>query len=203
MKKYGITFLGEEKHVMNYVTVKCLDGCPHDDDEIWQMALTKIKKVLLEEIRTIKNNPSESIKLNWDPKPVINLLDSEQFHEHYQELTSTREEQKQHLKEINIQLCDYCLIPCDFQYCNEYDLIYNLLPHMIYAILEEKEPISSCALELKSIFNPNSNSDSNDNKNNSSSSIQYGNKNNSDSNSNSNSKQYITLPDLNKKQELK
>ncbi|KAG9298533.1 hypothetical protein G9A89_018892 [Geosiphon pyriformis] len=124
------------------------------------MALTKIKEVSLEEIRTIKNNPPEPIELNWDPKPVINLLDSEQFHEHYQELVSTREEQKQHLKEINTH---------------------------------------SCALELKSIFNPDSNSDSDDDKNNSSSSTQYSNKNNSDSNS----EQYITLSDLNKKQELK
>ncbi|KAG9287353.1 hypothetical protein G9A89_023724 [Geosiphon pyriformis] len=47
-------------------------------------------------------------------KPVINLLNLKQFHEHYQELALTREEQEQWLEEINTKLCDHCLIPCDF-----------------------------------------------------------------------------------------
>ncbi|KAG9291464.1 hypothetical protein G9A89_021883 [Geosiphon pyriformis] len=64
-------------------TVKCLDGCLYNDDEIWQIALTKIKEALPKEIRTIKNNSPKLIKLDWDPKPVINFLDLEQFHEHY------------------------------------------------------------------------------------------------------------------------
>ncbi|KAG9302464.1 hypothetical protein G9A89_006428 [Geosiphon pyriformis] len=36
-----------------------------------------------------------------DPEPVINLLDPEQFHEHYQKLAPMREKQKQCLEEIN------------------------------------------------------------------------------------------------------
>ncbi|KAG9307408.1 hypothetical protein G9A89_017237 [Geosiphon pyriformis] len=78
---------------------------------------------------------------------------------------------------------------------------------MIYTISEEIEPISSCTLESKSIFNPNSNPNNDDNKNNGSSSVQNSNNNdnnsNSDSNSNLNYEQYIVLPDLTKKQELK
>ncbi|KAG9303401.1 hypothetical protein G9A89_013727 [Geosiphon pyriformis] len=54
-----------------------------------------------EEIKTIKNNLSESIELDWDPKPVINFLDSEQFYEHYQELAPIREEQEQCLEQLN------------------------------------------------------------------------------------------------------
>ncbi|KAG9298007.1 hypothetical protein G9A89_018835 [Geosiphon pyriformis] len=65
------------------------------------MAFAKIKKVSPEEIKTIKNNPLEPIELDWDPEPVINLLDPKQFHKHYQELAPTREEQKQHLKHDN------------------------------------------------------------------------------------------------------
>ncbi|KAG9291633.1 hypothetical protein G9A89_022052 [Geosiphon pyriformis] len=88
--------------------------------------------------------------------------------------------------------------------CN---FIYNLPSHMIYTIPEEKEPISSCASESESIFNPNSNSDNDDNKNTSSSSIQYGNNNDNNSNSDLNSdpdyEQYIALLDLAKEQELK
>ncbi|KAG9296693.1 hypothetical protein G9A89_001325 [Geosiphon pyriformis] len=69
---------------------------------------------LPEEIRTIKNNLSEPIELDWNPEPVINLLDPEQFYKHYQELAPTREKQKQQLEEINTRLCDYCLILYDF-----------------------------------------------------------------------------------------
>ncbi|KAG9297090.1 hypothetical protein G9A89_019371 [Geosiphon pyriformis] len=152
IKEYGTTFLGKEEHVMNHrQAAKCLDGCPHNDDKIWQMALTKIEE----------------------------------------------------LKEINTKLCDYCLIPCDFQYCNKCDFIYNLPLHIIYTILEEEKPISSCTSELESIFNLDSNSDNDDNKNNSSSSIPNDHKNYNDSNFNSNSKTYIALPNLIKKQELK
>ncbi|KAG9305309.1 hypothetical protein G9A89_007804 [Geosiphon pyriformis] len=74
---------------------------------------------------------------------------------------------------------------------------------MIYTIPEKKEPISNCVLKLELNFNLDSNSDNNDNKNNSSSSVQYGNQNSDNSNSDSNSEQYIVLPDLIKKQELK
>ncbi|KAG9286792.1 hypothetical protein G9A89_012342 [Geosiphon pyriformis] len=131
------------------------------------------------------------------------LINSEQFHKHYQELAPTREEQKQHLKEINTQLCDHCLIPCDFQYCNKCDLIYNPPPCMIYTIPEEKEPISNCISESESIFNSDSNSDNDNDENNDFSSTQNGNENISDSDSNSNPKIYIVLSDLSKEQELK
>ncbi|KAG9295106.1 hypothetical protein G9A89_006087 [Geosiphon pyriformis] len=78
---------------------------------------------------------------------VPDLMGPEQFYEHYQELTPTKEKQKQQLEQLNIRLYQYCLIPSNFEYCNECDLIYNPLPHMIYIISEEKEPISSCTLE--------------------------------------------------------
>ncbi|KAG9289121.1 hypothetical protein G9A89_022430 [Geosiphon pyriformis] len=150
------------------------------------MAITKIEGAIPKEIREIKNNSPEPIELDWDPEPVINFLDLEQFHKHYQELAPTREEQEQCLEEINTRLCDHCLIPCDFQYCDEYDLIYNPLPRMIYMISEEEEPINS--------YN---------NENTSSSSTQYGNKNINDADSDPNYKQYIALSDLSKEQELK
>ncbi|KAG9291563.1 hypothetical protein G9A89_021982 [Geosiphon pyriformis] len=183
--------------------VQQLDSCPHDNDKIWRIAITKIEGALPEEIREIKDNPPESIELDWNSEPVINLLNSEQFHKHYQELALIREEQKQRLKEINTRLCDYCLIPCDFQYYNKCDLIYNPLPCMIYTIPEEKKPINSCTSELESTFNPNSNSNNNNNKNNGSSSTQCGNEKYNDLNSDSNPETYIALPNLTKEQELK
>ncbi|KAG9294269.1 hypothetical protein G9A89_021628 [Geosiphon pyriformis] len=84
--------------------VQQLDSCPHDDDKIWQMALAKIEGAMPEEIKMIKDNPPELLELDWDAKPIINLLDLEQFHEHYQELAPTREEQKQRLKQLNARL---------------------------------------------------------------------------------------------------
>ncbi|KAG9303796.1 hypothetical protein G9A89_018693 [Geosiphon pyriformis] len=115
----------------------------------------------------------------------------------------TTKKQKQCLEEINTQLYDHCLIPCDFQYCNEYDLIYNLPPCMIYTIPEEEEPISSCASKLESVFDLNSNSNNNDDENTGFSSIQNSNENNSNWDFNSNPEIYIALPNLTKKQTLK
>ncbi|KAG9305468.1 hypothetical protein G9A89_021186 [Geosiphon pyriformis] len=171
------------------------------------MALTKIKGVSSEEIKMIKDNPPEFLELDWDAEPIINLLDPKQFHKHYQELASTREKQEQWLEQLNARLCQHCLIPYDFQYCDKCDLIYNPPPCMIYTIPEEEELISRCASELESIFHPDSNSDNDDDENTSSSFVQYDDNNdtnsNSDSNSDLNYEQYIVLPDLFKEQELK
>ncbi|KAG9289040.1 hypothetical protein G9A89_015589 [Geosiphon pyriformis] len=157
-------------------------------------------------IKTIKDNPSEPLELDWDTKPIINLLDSEQFYEYYQELAPTREEQEQWLEQLNARLCQHCLILCDFQYCDECNLIYNTPPRMIYTISEEEEPINSCASESESLINCDLDSNDDD-KNISSSSVQNSNDNkndsNSDLNSNLNYEQYIALPDLSKEQELK
>ncbi|KAG9307222.1 hypothetical protein G9A89_017050 [Geosiphon pyriformis] len=175
----------------------------------WQravMATTKIEGTLPEEIQTIKNNPPEPIELDWDAKPIINFLEPEEFHKHYQNLAPTREEQKQWLAQLNTRLCCHCLISSDFEYCDDCDLIYNPPPRMIYSIPKEEEPISSCASESELLINCDSDSDDND-KNTGFSSIQNGNDDENDSDSDSkpdlNYKQYIALPDLSKEQELK
>ncbi|KAG9304621.1 hypothetical protein G9A89_020185 [Geosiphon pyriformis] len=168
----------------------------------WRRAVQQLDSTLPEEIRTIKNNPPEPIKLNWNAEPVINFLKPEEFHEHYQNLASTREEQKQRLAQLNTKLCHHCLIPSDFKYCNNYDLIYNLPLCIIYTIPEEEKPISNCTLESELSFDSDSNSDNDNNKNNGFSSIQNSNDNdndiNSDSNFDSNYEQYIVLLDLTK-----
>ncbi|KAG9294869.1 hypothetical protein G9A89_003209 [Geosiphon pyriformis] len=82
MKECGMTFLGKEERVTSHAdtrfllqkrmpieaiwrrAVQHLDGYPHDDDKIWQMALAKIKEVSPEEIKTIKNNPPKPLELN-------------------------------------------------------------------------------------------------------------------------------------------
>ncbi|KAG9305330.1 hypothetical protein G9A89_007825 [Geosiphon pyriformis] len=162
------------------------------------MATAKIEGALPEEIWTIKNNSPEPIKLDWDAEPVINFLEPEEFHEYYQNLAPTREEQEQWLAQLNTKLCHHCLIPSDFEYCDDCDLIYNPSPHMIYSIPEEKESESQ--------INYNPDSDNND-KNTGFSFVQNSNddKNDSDSDLKSelNYEQYIALPDLSKKQELK
>ncbi|KAG9299536.1 hypothetical protein G9A89_020707 [Geosiphon pyriformis] len=170
------------------------------------MANVKVKRATPSKILEIKNNPPKPVDIVLIPNPNVFFdieTGPEEFHEHYQNLTLIREEQKQCLEEINTQLCDYCLISCDFQYCNECNLIYNPPPCMIYTILKEEELISSCTLESELISNPNSNSDNDNDKNNSSSSVQNSNENNNNSNFDSNSEQYIMLPNLTKEQKLK
>ncbi|KAG9285290.1 hypothetical protein G9A89_001424 [Geosiphon pyriformis] len=174
------------------------------------MANTKVEGATPSEILEIKNNSPELvdiIRISNSDAFINKETGPEDFHKYYQNLAPTREKQEQCLEQLNTRLCDYCLISCDFQYCNECNLIYNPLLHMIYTILEKIEPISSCASELELLFDPDSTSDNNNNKNTSFSSIQIGNNNNDNSNSDSNFdpkyKQYITLPDLSKEQELK
>ncbi|KAG9297097.1 hypothetical protein G9A89_019378 [Geosiphon pyriformis] len=178
-KECEMTFLVEKECVI--LSISCLNGYPHDKDEIWQMANAKVEGALPNEILKIKNNPSKptDIVLVFNLDTFINLENSpEEFHEHYQNLAPTKEEQKQCLEKINTQLCDHCLIPCDFQFCDDCDFIYNLPPRMIYTILKEEEPINSCTSESELSSNPNSNSDNNDNKNNDSSFVQNGYNNN-------------------------
>ncbi|KAG9291646.1 hypothetical protein G9A89_022065 [Geosiphon pyriformis] len=126
------------------------------------MATTKIEGALPEEIWTIKNNPPEPIELDWDAEPVINFLEPEEFHEHYQNLAPIRKEQEQQLAQLNTRLCCHCLIPSDFEYCDDCDLIYNPLLRMIYLIPEEEEPISRCASESESLINRDPDSDDDD-----------------------------------------
>ncbi|KAG9305305.1 hypothetical protein G9A89_007800 [Geosiphon pyriformis] len=137
---------------------------------------------------------------------VINFLELEKFHEHYQNLAFTREEQEQRLAQLNTRLCCHCLILSNFEYYDNCDLIYNLPPCIIYTISEEEKPISNYASESELLINCNPDSN-NDDKNTGSSSIQNGNNNKDNSNSNSNSylnyEQYIALPDLFKEQKLK
>ncbi|KAG9304677.1 hypothetical protein G9A89_021457 [Geosiphon pyriformis] len=113
MKKYGTTSQDVEESAWRRA-VQQLDSCLHNNNKIWQMALAKIEGTLPEEIKTIKDNLSEPLELDWDAEPIINLLDPEQFHKHYQELALTREEQEQQLEQLNARLCQHCLILCDF-----------------------------------------------------------------------------------------
>ncbi|KAG9298509.1 hypothetical protein G9A89_016506 [Geosiphon pyriformis] len=170
------------------------------------MVSAKAKDITTRELLEIKNNslslPESEYVLTLDVFGNIEN-DPKEFHKYYQQLAPTREEQEQYLKQLNTRLCQHCLILCNFQYCNECDLIYNPPTHIIYTISEEKELVSSCTSELKLIFNSNSNFDNNDDKNNSSSSAQCGNEKYSKSNSDSNPKTYIVLLDLTKEQKLR
>ncbi|KAG9299455.1 hypothetical protein G9A89_009408 [Geosiphon pyriformis] len=185
------------------------DRYQHDEDEIWRMTYAMLEGATTEKLKEIKNNP-----LSLPESKYVQTFDAfgnikddpEEFYKHYQRLALMRKEQEQCLEEINTQLCDYCLIPCNFQYCDKCNFIYNLPPRMIYTILEEKKPISSCTSESKSLINRDSDSNDND-ENTGSSSVQNSNNNknnsNSDSNSELNYEQYIALPDFSKEQELK
>ncbi|KAG9291032.1 hypothetical protein G9A89_012904 [Geosiphon pyriformis] len=101
----------------NIPTLDCLDGYLHDEEEIWQMANAKVEGITLSEILEIKNNLPELVNIICIPNPDVFMnkkTGPEDFHKYYQNLAPTREKQEQCLEQLNIQLCDHCLIPCDF-----------------------------------------------------------------------------------------
>ncbi|KAG9296212.1 hypothetical protein G9A89_014804 [Geosiphon pyriformis] len=60
--------------------------------------------------------------------------DPEYFHKHYQNLALTKKEQKQRLANLNMKLCNHCLIPCHFQYCDKCNIMFNPPSKKLYPI---------------------------------------------------------------------
>ncbi|KAG9303941.1 hypothetical protein G9A89_005851 [Geosiphon pyriformis] len=118
-----------------------LDGYPHNDHEIWRMASVKAEGATPKEMREIKDNPWMPEYTGPDyPKDDFFTDDPDAFQNQYQELVPTREEQKQRLADLNTKLCDHCLIPCYFQYCDKCDLMFNLPPRILFPITKLPEP---------------------------------------------------------------
>ncbi|KAG9298560.1 hypothetical protein G9A89_018919 [Geosiphon pyriformis] len=65
---------------------------------------------------------------------------AEEEHATRLELAPTREEQEQKLADLNTKLCNHCLIPCHFQYCDECNLMFNPPPRILFPITELPEP---------------------------------------------------------------
>ncbi|KAG9286162.1 hypothetical protein G9A89_010176 [Geosiphon pyriformis] len=85
-------------------TIFHLDRYSHDEDEIWQMANTKVESVMPSKILEIKNNPPEPVNiiLVSNPDAFFNIeTNPEDFHEHYQNLALTRKEQEEWLAQLN------------------------------------------------------------------------------------------------------
>ncbi|KAG9295052.1 hypothetical protein G9A89_017846 [Geosiphon pyriformis] len=105
MKECGTTFLVKKECAMLYV------------NKIWGIVNAKVKGVMPSKILEIKNNLPKPVDIIFIPNPdaFLNIeTGSEEFYKHYQNLAPTKKEQEQCLKKINTQLCDYCLILCDF-----------------------------------------------------------------------------------------
>ncbi|KAG9298568.1 hypothetical protein G9A89_018927 [Geosiphon pyriformis] len=68
------------------------------------------------------------------------------------ELAPTREEQEQRLANLNTKLCDHCLIPCHFQYCDECDLMFNLPPRILFPITELPESEKEVLITKNMLF---------------------------------------------------
>ncbi|KAG9306685.1 hypothetical protein G9A89_004232 [Geosiphon pyriformis] len=142
IKNSGMMCLAEEKHATRLKrALNRLDGYPHDDHEIWKMASTKAEGTTPKEIREIKDNPW-MLKYTGPNYPEDNFFtdDPDTFQNRYQKLAPTREEQKQRLADLNTKLCNHCLIPCHFQYCNECNLMFNPPPRILFPITELPEP---------------------------------------------------------------
>ncbi|KAG9299368.1 hypothetical protein G9A89_014016 [Geosiphon pyriformis] len=126
MKNYRTMFLAKEKHVTKH-----------------KMISVKAESATTSKLLEIKNNPLSL------PKPEYIMTfdifgniedDSKYFYEHYQNLASTRKEQKQRLADLNTKLCDHCLISCYFQYYNKCDIMFNLPSKKLYPITKLPKP---------------------------------------------------------------
>ncbi|KAG9284365.1 hypothetical protein G9A89_023622 [Geosiphon pyriformis] len=74
------------------------------------------------------------------------------------ELVPTHKEQEQRLADLNTKLCNYCLIPCHFQYCNECDFMFNPPPRILFPITELPEPEKEVLITENMLFqNPTEN----------------------------------------------
>ncbi|KAG9304424.1 hypothetical protein G9A89_019986 [Geosiphon pyriformis] len=78
-----------------HCVISCLDSYLHDKDKIWQMANAKVVSTMSSKILEIKNNSLEPVNIVLIPNPDTFLdleAGPEEFHEHYQNLASTKEE---------------------------------------------------------------------------------------------------------------
>ncbi|KAG9304192.1 hypothetical protein G9A89_019754 [Geosiphon pyriformis] len=155
-----------------------LDGYPHNDHKIWRMANTKAEGTTTKEIRKIKDN-SWMLKYTRPDYPEDDFFtdDPDTFQNQYQELALTCEKQEQRLADLNTKLCNYCLIPCHFQYCDECDLMFNPLPRILFPITELPEPKEEVLITKDMLFQ--------------------------DPTENTETEQYLAYPDLSKELELK
>ncbi|KAG9288222.1 hypothetical protein G9A89_020528 [Geosiphon pyriformis] len=131
MKDSEMMCLAEEEHAMRLGifiedvwkrTLNRLDSYPYNDHKIWRMASAKAENIMPEEIREIKDNP-------WMPE--YNRPDYPKDNFFTDDLD---------LANLNTKLCDHCLIPCHFQYCNKCDFMFNLPPRILFPITKLPEP---------------------------------------------------------------
>ncbi|KAG9299701.1 hypothetical protein G9A89_013061 [Geosiphon pyriformis] len=55
------------------------------------------------------------------------------------------------LADLNMKLCDHCLISCHFQYCDECNLMFNLLSRTLYLIDKLLKPEEEAELIVKNM----------------------------------------------------
>ncbi|KAG9294651.1 hypothetical protein G9A89_008130 [Geosiphon pyriformis] len=105
-KECETTFLVKEKCVTLHASTQSLSvtGYPHNEDKIWQMANAKVEGTTPSKILEIKNNPPKPVNIILVPNPNAFFdieTNPEDFHEHYQNLALTREEQEEWLAQLN------------------------------------------------------------------------------------------------------
>ncbi|KAG9292969.1 hypothetical protein G9A89_016331 [Geosiphon pyriformis] len=101
IKECGTIFLDKEEHVMKCVTLRQLEEYSHNEHKLWRITSAKAEDATTSKLLKIKNNflslPKPEYVQTFD---IFGNIENnpEEFHEHYQYLTPTREEQKQHLE---------------------------------------------------------------------------------------------------------
>ncbi|KAG9284755.1 hypothetical protein G9A89_001125 [Geosiphon pyriformis] len=103
---------GTTNHVSLVANSYLIKGCEttflvKKEYVIWQMANVKVQRAMPSEILEIKNNSPKQVDIILIPNPDIFLdikTNLEDFHEYYQNLALTKEEQEQWLVQLNTRL---------------------------------------------------------------------------------------------------
>ncbi|KAG9297814.1 hypothetical protein G9A89_000119 [Geosiphon pyriformis] len=90
--------------ICDEIALQQLEGYLHNKHELWRMVYVKAEGTTTSKLLEIKNNP-----LSLPEPKYIQIFDifgniednSKEFHEHYQHLALTKEEQEQHLEQLN------------------------------------------------------------------------------------------------------
>ncbi|KAG9286084.1 hypothetical protein G9A89_022761 [Geosiphon pyriformis] len=90
---------------------------PHDAEIIFDLAITLINGAIQEDVCQIKK--AEYIEYTMELAGFNYEDEVETYHQIASHTYSTKEAQIQQLEQMNIQLCEECIMPCDDQWCLE------------------------------------------------------------------------------------
>ncbi|KAG9298847.1 hypothetical protein G9A89_015868 [Geosiphon pyriformis] len=99
---------------------------PYDAEIIFNLAMALVNRATKEDVHQIKE--AEYIEYTMKLAGFDYEDKVEVYHQIASHTYSTQEAQIQQLEQMNIRLCEECIMPCDEQWCPEYYALSISLP---------------------------------------------------------------------------